>query len=403
MFSAWYSLDLGTVSKRLLAAVAMLLSMLVCPLPALSSTGLLDVQVRVPDQSNEIRRAAFTNGLQTVLVRLSGDSEVLSRLELPPAGRYVKQFRYDSIDETELQPVPGATPTVPPLQLWIQYDEDRLVDLLRENSIPVWSLRRDDVTIWFAVRDGLHSYVLRASDESRIKSAADDIAASRGVPLVWPSFDTTDRSILRLADVWGGFETPLQQASTRYSSGPMIAANLAWNGDGWVGEWYLYDASNSRYWFIENDDYASLVAEGLGQIADDLGERYAILDDVNISQAARLSVQFQGVDSVQGYRRAQQILDDHPAVRAALLHELSEDRATFDVFLRTDESDFLDRMSRVQGLRRVLIETAAPQLAPAPEVPSEAAPVLENSTEARAPVIDVPDHVWQLLQDSRIN
>lgn len=383
-------------------SLMLLLSMLLmAPAGATTNQGfaLLDVKVRVPDQSPELQSAAFASGLQQVLVRLSGDSKVLEKLDTPPAGRYVKQFRYNNIED-EIQLQPGAEPLIPMLELWIQYDEDRLVSLLRNNNIPVWFSKRDTAVVWLAVRDGMRHYLLRDDDESQLKTAMETAAAGRGVPMIWPRYDGADRASLRFADVWGGFEMPLREVSNRYANGPVIAVNMAWTSNGWVGEWYLHDAGQSRYWMVENLDYTSLIASGMDKLADELGRRYAVVDD-DSRNVASLKVMFRGVSSVASYKRVQAILQEHPAVKNALLSELNGDDAVFDISLRTDKQDFLERMARNRSLRE-LVTPVVSVSAPPPETT-----VVDTGDQLQTPVAEperrVPQHAYQLLDQTRIN
>jgi hypothetical protein len=239
--------------------------------------------------------------------------------------------------------------------------------------------------IWFAVRDGGRQYMLREQDASPIRQAAELAATNRGVPLQWPSWDAGDRASLRFADVWGGFEAPLREASRRYASGPVIAANLAWNGNGWVGEWYLIDAGVSRHWVFDSVDYATVVNQGVGEVANELGRRYALLDEVKLADARRLRIEFDGVDTVQALKRVQRILGESPSVKAAYPYEVRDDTAIFDVFLRTDERDLVNRLGRHRALR-ALGTSATSAVNPDPGKPAQ-------------PNVRLADHRYQLLDE----
>lgn len=320
-----------------------------------AGSDLFDVEVRVPDESKKVRQAAFTRGLQVVMVRLSGDSQVLNKLTLPPASRFVKQYRYDVV-ELETVAQLSADRASGQLQLWIQYDAEKLSALLHENLLPVWSQQRDEIVLWLAVRDGFQHYLLKQDDDSIIKKAADDIATERGLSVVWPKMDDRDKQTIRFADVWAGFSRPLEQASRRYASGPILAANLAWNGTGWVSEWTLLDSGKAQRWVFDNADYATVITDAIDTIADELGSRYAVLEDLTMTDQDSIQVELKGVTSVADFKAAERVLKSSPAVQSLQLVEAYSDYVIFKVLLRTNEQDFLLRLNRNNKVRQLIAE-----------------------------------------------
>ena len=365
---------LTSTIQRLLAACIMLpLAMTAAATPQEQS--LFDVVVRVPDESTAVQRAAFTRGLQQVLIRLSGDSRVLDRLELPPASRYVRQYRYDKlqspVDDTGLL-------TRDQLQLWMRFDADKVQALLRDNQLPLWSPQRDRMVVWLAVRDGNRHYLLRQQDQSLIKTAVEQAARDRGLPLVWPAYDETDRQQLLFADVWAGFPQPLLRASARYSSGAVLAGNLAWDGSQWVSEWSVMEPGRPherrRY---DNADYATVIAQAVNRLADELGARYAVREDDSAAGARLARVEIQGVNSLARYRQSEQLLRGLAEVKSVMLAELFEDFAVFRVSLRGSREDFLQRLKRNRQLQPlpVPLATAAPVAAADSGQPQSSTPV----------------------------
>lgn len=175
---------------------------------------LFEVEIPVPDESREIRNVAMSDGLAEVLVRVSGDSEILQKLKPPSAAAYVKQFRYIAI---EPPPEPVATDVVQDdviiatHRLWVQYNSTRIMELLRTQMIPIWSEHRNQAVVWLAVRDGANQYILKNQDISLLKSSADNAFNRRGLPVIWPQYDGDDQQQLQFADIWAGFAEPLQE------------------------------------------------------------------------------------------------------------------------------------------------------------------------------------------------
>ena len=353
-----------------------------------SPATMFDVEVRVPDQSRVVQDAAFTKGLQQVLVRLSGDSRVLQKLKLPPAGRYVRQFRYDKLTD-----VAGSSAGAEQqLQLWVQYDAGKVETLLRENELPVWNAQRDDVVVWLAVRDGFKHYILKHNDESLIKHAVEQSAVTRGLPVIWPLMDAADRQRIRFADVWAGFKQPLLEASSRYAGGAVLAINLTWSGNGWSSEWTLIDAGKSTHLLFDNVDYATVISQGMNRITDELGARYALLDAADVTDVEHLRVELKGIDSVAEYKRAENMLQIIPAVKSAQLAGLFDDSAIFTIAVRTSVEDFVQRIRRQPGIHQLASFETPVQ--PVPESQNNDEQTQQNNAHGSAPVL--PYYRFQL-------
>ncbi len=380
--------------KTMLICCILLLAMTSAHAEAPVEQSLFDVVVRVPDESSAVQRGAFTKGLQQVLIRLSGDSQVLGKLKLPPATRYVKQYRYDKldapVDETGLL-------TRDQLQLWMQFDADKVQALLWQNGLPVWSPQRDSMVVWLAVRDGAQHYLLRRGDSSLIKNAVEQAARARGLPVVWPLYDAADQKIVRFADVWAGFQQPLLQASSRYASGAVLVGNLTWDGNKWVSEWSVLDAGKDARRRYHNADYATVISQAFDQIADELGARYAVLEDDSNADARLAQVEIRGVNSIDQYQQAEKLLSSLAAVKSTLLSELFDDYAVFRVAIRTSVEDFLQRMQRKRQLKQLAAPVASiTQTEPAAQTANAAAADTRDAPPATTP--SLPVYRFQLIQ-----
>ncbi len=370
--------SLLSILKTMLPCCILLLTAASAHAEAPVEQSLFEVVVRTPDESSAVQRGAFTKGLQQVLIRLSGDSQVLGKLTLPPATRYVKQYRYDKldapVDETGLL-------TRDQLQLWMQFDADKVQALLWQNGLPVWSPRRDRMVVWLAVRDGAQHYLLRRGDSSLIKNAVEQAARARGLPVVWPLYDAADQKIVRFADVWAGFQQPLLQASSRYANGAVLVGNLTWDGNKWVSEWSMLDAGKDMRRRYHNADYATVISQAFDQIADELGARYAVLEDDSNANARLARVEIKGVNSIEQYQQAEKLLSSLAAVKSTLLTELFDDYAVFHVTIRTSVEDFLQRIQRKRQLKQLAVPVAS-------ITPTE--PSAQTATASTADANDAP-------------
>lgn len=309
--------------------------------------GLFEVEISVPDESKYIRHVALSDGLAEVLVRVSGDRNIVQKVPLPSASAFVKQFRYITIetpedDHKDSSQVADSTAQVEnKYKLWVQYNGTRIMDLLREQSIPIWGEHRSLSVIWFAVNDGSRRYILKDRDFSLLKKESVAAFKRRGIPVVWPKNDSRDRQELSFADIWAGFTEPLQRSSKRYSNGPVISVTMSWNGRAWTGDWSVFIGQESRRWSLNEIEYDALISKGVDLIADTIGKKFAVLEVQDVSKLQQILVKIDRVKSAEGFRQVQSYLMSLPVVQSVKLSQIEPERVAFWLSLRSEPKDFL--------------------------------------------------------------
>ncbi|VAW50600.1 hypothetical protein MNBD_GAMMA06-1679 [hydrothermal vent metagenome] len=303
-----------------------------------NATALYNVDVLVKNESANTRWGALKNGLDEVFVRISGDSIVMDKLKRPPASRYVKQYSYEPVEN----PVLDDKGMVLSHLLKIQYDGRSMEKYLRDNAFPVWGEHRADVVIWLAIRDGKNEYVLKSTDQSVIKAAADTALQRRGISERWPLYDSKDKKIIKVADIRGGFKDPIIAASKRYSRGPALTGSLIWNGKKWQSSWSLLMVSGDKLWSIEDADYNSLISKAVDRAADAMGVVFAIHGVGKNQQLITAQLEIQAVNSIKKYRKLENYLQGLSAVVTVKPLKVDDQSAIFEVVLRSSEEDFLN-------------------------------------------------------------
>lgn len=343
--------DSNCVNRNRLLQFARSSLFLLCLWPVLTSAmvtvNLFEVTIPVVDESQAVRQEALTQGLSDVLIKISGDRQVLNKLTVPPAGPYVQQYRYTALSPAELKS--GAEKSsgnekAVSHRLWITYNGTRIMELLRQNEIPVWSEHRSEVVIWLAVRDGKNQYILKESDSSPIKSAVQRVPRRRGIPLIWPRYDNNDRTQVTYTDIRAGFSGQIEMASQRYSSGPIIAINLGRSGNNWLLDASLIMDGNSRRWNYQGRKYSVLLSQAMNELVDAMAKEFAVVGSRDTSRWQRLLVEFEGVNSVDGYRLVEKSLTSMPVVKSALLAQLESERVIFQLDLRAEVDQFLNQL-----------------------------------------------------------
>ena len=299
---------------------------------------LYDVELPVVDESADTRWRVFNEGLDEVFVRISGDSIVMDKLKRPPASRYVKQYSYDPVEN----PASNKDGELLSHRIKIQYNGSAMETYLRENGYPVWGEHRAEIVVWMAIRDGRSEYVLKDTDNSLLKTSAQQALHRRGIPGRWPLFDNKDKKILKVADIRGGFKDPVAKASKRYSRGPALTGSLIWSGSKWQSSWSLLMENGNRHWSIEGADYNVLINKAVDQAADAMGIVFAIHGVGDNQKLARIHLDIQEVKSIDAYRRLESYLRDLSAVEMVKPLKVDGQSAMFEITLRSSEGDFLN-------------------------------------------------------------
>jgi hypothetical protein len=335
-------------------AAASLLVLLVSFVPdarAVVVKNLYKVEFPVPDQGAQVRNAVFRKGLEEVLIRVSGSRSVLKNITPGSASSYVQQFSY--IEDTEVEKTAAASQSaVVWYTLKIKYNAGKIISLLRENAQPVWGEHRSEAVVWLAVRDGNNRYVLKDSDVSLLKDSVKLSADRRGLPLVWPVYDSKDQRQLPFADVWAAFGGPVKIASKRYTKGPTLVGRLSWTGSEWKGDWSVFVENSAYNWSLNGSDYNSVIAEGIDLSADMISKHYVVMERIGITGPGLL-VQINNVDSVQTYRKIQTYIEGLTAVRQTRVASVDQGLVVFRIDLRGDVDDFVRQVSTDKTLEPV--------------------------------------------------
>jgi hypothetical protein len=342
-------------------------------------SGLYDVDLLVKDESADVRWAALKQGMDEVFVRIAGDSVIMDKLKRPAASTYVKQYRYEPVPvSTTVAPATNEAGEVLTHRIKIQYNGSAMEKYLLDNGFPVWGKHRPDVVVWLAVRDGTNEYVLKDADQSLLKAAANEALIRRGTPGRWPLYDYKDRKKLSVADIRGGFNDQVMNASKRYSRGPALTGSIIWNGKQWQSSWNLLMESGNRHWSLVDADYSQLMNKAIDQAADALGVVFAVNSKMNMQQLATIRLDVQAVDSIKTYLQVENYLTNLSAVETVAPLKVDGQNAIFEVRLRSTEEDFLNLIKN--GAELIKVEAPlTPENKPAVDIQS---PIIDSGIGA---------------------
>ncbi|MEJ2612405.1 MAG: DUF2066 domain-containing protein [Candidatus Thiodiazotropha sp.] len=305
-----------------------------------SVDNLYESEVPVSGQGANARATGIRNAFARVLIKVSGDRGLLNNPDLAPllnkASGFVQQYRYKSLD----LPAGNRSDATPDRLLWARFDTRAVNRQLRKSGIPVWGETRPSMLIWLGEEKGAGRSLLSPEQKPGLKEQMDQVAYSRGIPLVWPLMDIEDQSAIQVSDLWGGFEESIRRASDRYSPDAILVGRFSYRGgDSWQGKWILYLPDKVKRWQDVANSKQALASEGLEQAADALALRFA---PRHVSQGGiNLRLRVHGLTRLADYVLVQDYLRSLAMIEQVDLLEAGSEKVDF--------------LLRVQGNRDALV------------------------------------------------
>ncbi|MBT8143199.1 MAG: DUF2066 domain-containing protein [Gammaproteobacteria bacterium] len=305
------------IISRLWPQIAVCLVLLWPAQPALAVVvpDLYSATATAIDRSQEERVEAFRNALATVLVKVSGDRQVTSNPAtvdlLDNAQGYLQQYRYTESGD-----------------IWAAFDGESLERAMRNIGLPVWGRDRPAVLLWLAVDwGGGRRGIVTADQDTQLRASIQRVADSRGMPIVFPLFDSEDRDLMSFSDLWGGFSEKIDAASARYAPGAVLVGRASrGSGSRLFVRWQL-DFGGIR------ESWEGGLSPGLHQAASLLAQRFATRAG---SSSASTVLAVSGIDSFADYAEVSAYLEKLSVVSAISVQQVAADTVLFGVQLQGD-------------------------------------------------------------------
>jgi uncharacterized protein len=338
------------------------------PAAAVEATGLYRITLPVADRSPETRDAAFQQALGQVLIKVSGNSQVVAQPPVQEAmknsANYVQQFAYH-----ETQPTSGAVGAAAAdapsgkLDLQVRFDPVAIDRLLSSNGLPLWGRERPLVILWIGVSRGNgRRFILGSESDSphpAASQAVEQAARIRGLPIFLPLMDLQDQSAVRFSDLSGGFMGPVLQASARYDANAVLAGAVRPSGGQWRGQWQLEFRNQRQEWGSDGASEAQALAGGIGGAADRLAAVLAVSGLPSGGRRQVVFVQIDGVQQVAAFARIEHLLDKLAPVKSAQLVSADSGELVFRVVPRGQADDVARNLGLIKWLQSMQAATVA--------------------------------------------
>lgn len=251
---------------------------------AFKVNSLYQAKIAVNTQSKTEEQNAEQLALAEVLIKITGNSHVLDNPQLKTAlstsEKLVQEFGYIK-----------ATDPSRPYLLEIAFDKQGVDHLLRSAAIPIWGQNRPLISSWIAFIDkNRPAEVLTDKTMNTLTALLKHHAELRGLPIVFPTMDTTDLSNVSLNDIITMTTPPLLEAAKRYRSDGILIGEVSQTPDGLQSQWKLLAGKDQWTFTITEKTANDIAAAIIDQITSALSTHYAVLTSNNIQKNIILKV-----------------------------------------------------------------------------------------------------------------
>jgi len=331
---------------------------------------LYEAEIPVLSQSRADRHVAIQQAFAEVLLRVSGQQDVV--LALPPlievdslplkktpnqeqpklvlvgktteiagalsrATFYVKQFRYQKttgrphIDwglNTKKRQEKKKTKNTQQT-LWVRFNKKKINKLLHEANLPVWGSTRPSILVWMVVESRSKRYLLSNSIKSTTRESIEKHARLYGLPVRFPLMDLADRANISTSDVWGNFEDRVMSASKRYQAEAILVGKLYKANHAWDAQWHLYVNGRRVDWQEQGIYLDKVVKQGLSHTAQNLSLAFA---DVKTDKGIqRVLLEVKDINNLAGYSQAVKYLSSISAVKKVQTVRVNKSSVLFNL------------------------------------------------------------------------
>ncbi|WP_461481779.1 DUF2066 domain-containing protein [Porticoccus sp.] len=304
-------------------------------------THLYQAQVPVADQGAAERARALRAGLGAVLVKVTGNSLVLSNPEiisvLAGADGYVSEYGYVSYTR------PGADQGSG-LAMNIQFSETAVDRLVRGQHLQIWPADRPELLTWMVVDTDAGRQFVSPEDQPALLALLDRAMQGRGAPLLMPLLDLEDRRVLSEEDAWNFDLEKLSEASARYNSSAWMAVRLYRSSTGqWRGARLLKVDNSDNLRSLVADSPERLIDQLVGETVDSIASHYAFVPQFN---AQELTLNINHVENYQAFSAVTGYLESLELVRTVIVEYVDGDRLGLRVAVEGDVGLLLDTLRR---------------------------------------------------------
>lgn len=249
----------------------LLICMLVLVGPTFAvNVNLYQVELSVASQSADARTEAALLGFEQILVKLTGDTNVVQnpiiKENLNKAGYFVQEYHYA---------LPSANSSE--YQIFITFAAEDINRLLKRAGVAFWGAKRPLILAFVALRTPNGELEIISDDSSNDIASEMKIYSNKyGLPLILPAMDMEDLNQFAPEDVTSVTLPVLKTAGKRYAPDVYLIGNIQQNVGGYETQWELVSNTKKWDWAADDRSIEKIIADVIEQVSQHLSNRHAL-------------------------------------------------------------------------------------------------------------------------------
>tara|TARA_B100001250_G_scaffold407639_1_gene428729 strand:- start:1917 stop:2960 length:1044 start_codon:yes stop_codon:yes gene_type:complete len=313
------------MKSRILYFLCFLL--LICqPAYAIKVSGLYQAIISVSDQSESKRRIALKQALGKVLIKVTGNRNINKSMGvnslLERSEQFVQQYRYYQ-NSNEWGQKKFA------YELRVQFDENAIDEVLKNQGFTVWDKERPSVLVWLVSQKNNNRSFVNIEKNFDFINILEERASARGISLLFPLLDLQDDSTISVTDVWGGFSEPILEASKRYQANVILTGKFTQILPTlWESEWSVYFDKQVVNWVNQSDVADIVLEEGIDELIDHLVSYYS---DTRQQDTQVIELLVNDIENIDQYAQTFSYLNSLQYVNKIMVKEVTTQHVIFEL------------------------------------------------------------------------
>jgi hypothetical protein len=294
------------------------------------TTNLYRVLVPVGDQSAKSRDSGIDQAFSSMLIKLSGDSQIMQSPLLQPFLTDPKAF-LDSVGFSQFDT--ASLDSQNTMALDVKFDRTFVDKLLKQAQVSIVSTPRPNFLVWLMVDDldhgrrVIHESLAQQADPeeplSEVLNAFDQAMQGRAASYFFPSYDLEDQLSVSANEAWALSVDKLNKASQRYAVDGWFAIRVFKASDGQVrGAWAYQEIGKRKMDDFQGESLVGLMANSVDAVLDTLLKSYTYIPQLETN---RLLAQIEGVDNFSTYQSAETQLEKLEMIESLQLYSVNKD------------------------------------------------------------------------------
>ncbi len=272
--------------------------------------------IAVTDRSEASLSRSASEGLASILVKVSGDETIVSN---PVAAKAIINAR----DHMSLYSYEGSGDTH---KLFVQFDDSVIKDILRRSGATFWGESRPPVLLWLVVDEPYSRRFATLSQDSTVLTALADDFALRGINMRLPLHDLEDAANVSANLAWQKAVPRIAEASTRYGTQHVLVGRWVPLTNGQViADWLYFDGDTSQGQQRQSAEINDISHDIADLVVDAMAARYAVKLDFEEADS-ELQITITGVITLEDYRNVMAQLSDIEVLESVQVSRIDGDK-----------------------------------------------------------------------------